>query len=304
MTSDIKLDRDLPPVTSQITIEGAGYSISGERKFRIFDVEGGDLTLNNLTLKEGSSPHKNGGAIKLHRGARVAVNNGIFEDNQAGWGGAIATKSGNVRLIINNSQFRNNAANSYGEASVTLDQHALITHAGGAILVDGGVIDIANSSFQGNRADFSGGALETHSGRTRVSNSTFSYNIANSSGGGAIYIGGGDNTLTHLTLRNNRGYIGGGVYQSGGVCCGYINNIVSSSGGGDCRAWPIQKGGNLIGDRSCAPFLSGDPLLEIGTGDPVHYLAQERQPGALCRRGAILPANRSAWQSASARRSL
>ena len=228
-------------------------------------------------MKKGSSPHKNGGAIKLHDGGRVTVNNGVFEDNQAGWGGAIATKSGNVRLIINNSQFLNNAANSQGGASATIDQHAIISHAGGAILVDGGVVEITNSSFKGNRADFSGGALETHGGRTNVSNSTFSYNTASSSGGGAIYIGSGNNTLTHLTLRNNKGYVGGGINQSGGVLR-LFNNIVASNSGGDCRAWPVQKGGNLIGDRSCATLLSGDPLLEIGAGDAVHYLPMSGSP--------------------------
>ena len=48
----------LQPITSHITIEGNGYTISGDNKFRIFDVDGGMLTVKNLTMTEGK------GAIK------------------------------------------------------------------------------------------------------------------------------------------------------------------------------------------------------------------------------------------------
>ena len=217
LTGDVTLDADLPPITSSITIEGAGYAISGERTYRIFDVEGGALTVNNLTLRDASNPHDYGGAIKLHRGARVSVYNAVFEGNQAGWGGAIATNSSNDRLTVNNSRFVNNAANSQGAASLTRDRHAIIAHAGGALIMEGGVVDISNSSFQGNRADFTGGAIDVFEGRLSIANSTFSENLARDSGGGAISIHGGDSTLTHLTLLNNSAYIGGGIYRTWGV---------------------------------------------------------------------------------------
>lgn len=266
-SKDITLAADLPPITSAITFEGAGFGISGDQKFRIFDIAGGDVIINNLTLKQGSSPHDNGGAIKLHAGARLTVNNAVFQDNAAGWGGAIATTSPNVRLNINSSSFSRNAANNHGEASLTRDESAIITHAGGAIKINGGVVEIANSSFQQNRADFSGGAVEAFQGTVSITNSSFRQNTARDSSGGAIYVGDGVTTLTHLTLLDNNAYRGGGLYQSWGQLR-LRNSIIAGSKGGDCAGRLSQNSGNLIEDGSCAPALRGDPALEDPVGSP------------------------------------
>ena len=53
ITEDITLTEALPAITGTITIEGGGHTISGGRMFRIFDVRGGSLTINNLTLIDG-----------------------------------------------------------------------------------------------------------------------------------------------------------------------------------------------------------------------------------------------------------
>ena len=276
-TEDITLEYDLPPVTSRVTIEGAGFSISGAETFRIFDIDGGDVAINNLTLTNGNSPHERGGAIRLQGGGRLAVNNAVFRDNAAGWGGAIATTSHNARLEINSSSFRGNAANNRGGASMTLNQNAIITHAGGAIHINGGAVEIANSSFRNNRADFSGGALELFRGAVDISNSSFRGNTARGSGGGAIYVGGGTATLTHLTLQRNIAYRGGGIYQSGGVVR-LRNSIVAESRGGDCIGWFNQNSGNLIEDGSCRPALRGDAMLELPIGAPFHLPLHEDSP--------------------------
>ncbi len=60
---DVVLREPLPSITSQITIEGKGFAISGDRKFRVFDIVGGNLILNNLTLRSGKAIQ--GGAIRL-----------------------------------------------------------------------------------------------------------------------------------------------------------------------------------------------------------------------------------------------
>ena len=266
-SKDITLDADLPPITSAIVIEGAGFAISGDQRFRIFDIAGGDVIINNMTLTQGSSPHDRGGAIKLHAGGRLTVNNAVFEGNAAGWGGAIATTSPNARLTVNNSSFSRNAANNHGEASLTQNQSAIITHAGGAINIDGGVVEVANSSFQHNQADFSGGAVEALGGTVSITNSSFRRNTARDSSGGAIYIGGGTATLTHLTLLDNRAYRGGGINQSWGQLR-LRNSIIAGSRGGDCAGRLSQNSGNLIEDGSCSPALDGDPALEDPVGSP------------------------------------
>ena len=53
MTS--RLTEPLPPITGTITIEGGGHTISGDAKYRIFEVNGGRLTINSLTMTDGTS---------------------------------------------------------------------------------------------------------------------------------------------------------------------------------------------------------------------------------------------------------
>ncbi len=54
LSQDATLTEDPPEIRTDITIKGAGYSISGDDKYTFFDVhEDGSLTLNKLTLKEG-----------------------------------------------------------------------------------------------------------------------------------------------------------------------------------------------------------------------------------------------------------
>ena len=142
---DIDLDAALPPITSEITIEGNGYTISGSGKFRIFDVDGGALTILDMTLRDGDAIQ--GGAIRLINGARVSATNVTFSENVAIEGGAIATESSNVRLDVSDSRFIGNRADRNG----------------GALLADGGIVNISGSAFRDNRANHGGygGAIET-----------------------------------------------------------------------------------------------------------------------------------------------
>ena len=59
LTADITLTGELPRIISAITIDGAGYTISGDDEFRIFYVDmGGSLTLQNIHLTEGWAPQR------------------------------------------------------------------------------------------------------------------------------------------------------------------------------------------------------------------------------------------------------
>ena len=54
LSQNATLTADPPEIYSSITIQGAGYSISGDDKYGFFDVQtAGSLTLNNLTLTKG-----------------------------------------------------------------------------------------------------------------------------------------------------------------------------------------------------------------------------------------------------------
>ena len=189
ISDDIVLRAPLPPITGTITIEGNGHSISGNYKQRIFQVDGGRLTINNLTLTRGNST-ESGGAIYASSGARIRINDSALRENKALRGGAIALDYGASSLIINNSQFISNSG----------------FHAAGAVFLRGGDVTIAGSSFLRNSGRYSGGALEvaSSSGALTVSNSSFITNSAMDGGAISVYGNGHRTTMTHVTMYDNR----------------------------------------------------------------------------------------------------
>ena len=62
LSADITLTAALPAITSDITIEGGGYTISGDDTYQIIKQTGGTAVLNNLNLINGMSANT-GGAV-------------------------------------------------------------------------------------------------------------------------------------------------------------------------------------------------------------------------------------------------
>ena len=260
MIRDFTLSEKLPPITSEITIEGNGYTISANKKFQILDVDSGILTIKDVILAKGSGSR--GGAIRLHNGAQVTVSNVEFSANEAVWGGAISTESSNERLVVENSSFVGNRAENKG----------------GAIVADGGIVSISGSSFTNNAATQFGGAIEALRGQVAIANSTLSGNKAQK--GGGIYVSGAETTLTHLTLMNNVAsrIIGAGIYVETGQL--YLrNSIIAGSGNGDdCSGRIDQNRGNFSQDGSCSAQAGGDPMLAEMVGSPAHHPLLDASP--------------------------
>ena len=53
LNQNIVLNQELPWITSEITVEGFGYTISGNERFRHFNIDGGRLTIRNMALTDG-----------------------------------------------------------------------------------------------------------------------------------------------------------------------------------------------------------------------------------------------------------
>ena len=179
LSADITLEGELPRVLSAITIEGAGYSISGDEQFRIFYVDGGALTLQNVHLTGGLAHNevsftfvdgvtgrsKSGGALIANRGSRLELVNSRFTNNVAeAYGGVLDSWASEI--IIVDSEFSGNTAAN-----------------GGAIGSAFSVVTISNSSFDGNIAEAVGSALQVFNGTAAVSDTQFSGNIAAEDGG-------------------------------------------------------------------------------------------------------------------------
>ena len=264
LSEDIRLREALPPITSAMTIEGNGHTISGARKYRIFDVDRGHLTINNLTMSEGVENDSNGGAIRLMNGARATVLDSRFVKNRAIQGGAIYAESHPSRLIIRNSRFERNRAGRFG----------------GAILT-GGAVTILNSSFVGNRSYREGGAISIGwQDKLYIGNSTFIRNRSNAEGGA---LSGGEEaqiTLEHVTMLDNIALGGAGHAISLPAPTRNIrpsaiylrNSLLADTAGKEgalCQGRLAQSIGNFIADGTCSPRLSGDPLLDETSDDAV-----------------------------------
>ncbi|MCE2472747.1 MAG: hypothetical protein J4G18_12780 [Anaerolineae bacterium] len=195
LTKDYILQAPLPQINSHITIEGNGYTISGDNKYRVFRVDGGKLTINDLTLSDGFAKDL-GGAIRLQGGSEVVANDSRFLNNSAKDGGAIASNSEASRVYINKSSFVGNRASLYG----------------GAIMMrNGGDLSVTDSSFVENAANAKyghGGAINaSYADTVDISSSTFIGNRAFR--GGAVSAGYAFTvTLTHVTLLNNQAGLG------------------------------------------------------------------------------------------------
>ncbi|MCA9915184.1 MAG: hypothetical protein KC496_17635, partial [Anaerolineae bacterium] len=202
----------LPAVKNgtNITINGHGAIIrrydrpDDEYQFRIFCVEGGNLTLNNLTI-EGGRIIESGGAGLSNVAGTVAIDNVTFQDNVVyvnpldirdgqGVGGAIYFYSSNSgSMTITNSRFINNSANSDGGAILIWD-----TSPGSVEQVT-----ISNSIFEGNSAAGNGGAIDNFKdGHITGTGNDYFNNYAGSSGG-AFHIRGGTLHETNAVFKDN-----------------------------------------------------------------------------------------------------
>ena len=264
LNEDIRLREALPPITSSVTIEGNGHTISGARKFRIFDVDRGHLTVKNLTMSDGIENDANGGAIRLMNGARATVLGSRFIKNRATQGGAISIESHLSRLTVKNSHFERNRANWRGGAIQTA-----------------GTATILNSSFVENRGSQNGGAISAVvDDKLYIGNSTFIRNRTNGEGGA---LSGGQLaqiTLEHVTMLDNLADTGRGHaiflperarYTTPSSI--YLRNSLlahtSQIEGALCQGPLAQSIGNFIADGSCSPWLRGDPLLGETGADAV-----------------------------------
>ena len=273
-TQDIKLEAALPAITGTITIEGNGFSISGGRRFRIFDVNRGRLTINNLTMTDGKSFSGDGGAIRLQGGSQVSVNDSRFIKNFANNGGAIAVSSRNERLTVVNSFFFGNGAG----------------YNGGALSLIGGAAKDSGSSFVSNSAGHDGGAIRVlNFGRLTLENSSLIHNRAYWEGDEISLENGAVADITHVTMVNAF-LAGSGIalqihdndYGSASRA-NLRNSIIAGEGAAVlCVGELAQNEGNTI-QRGCEAKLSDDPLfaepvIDEATGAILHFPLREDSP--------------------------
>ena len=184
-----------------LVIDGNGHAIDGRGKTRIFIITGNNITLKNITFKNGhsyknyNSPiNNNGGAIKNNLNQNISINNCKFISNTSeGRSGAIHNIGG---LSIVESNFHENTAISGGSisnehGSLTINKSTFkdnIARTSGAIC-NNGSLTIMESEFNENIAQDLGGsgAIQNRAdGELNIIHSIFNQNAAKDGNSGAI----------------------------------------------------------------------------------------------------------------------
>ena len=197
-------------INRNITIYGNGHTIDGNKKARIFQINGGDVTFYNITFVNGNADNDEydaGGAVI--RGCK-AINCTFKENHASGYGGAMYGGFAVDCIFTGNSVVLDGGA-MYGGSAVNCIFTGNSAEYGGAMLKGSAV----NCTFTNNYADC-GGAKEGGS----AENCIFTGNNAGD-GGGAVYNG---NAVNCIFIGNNANAEGGAMYDGSAVNCTFTDN--------------------------------------------------------------------------------
>ena len=234
-SNDSFANNGLPVVTSEITIDGGGFTISRSSadQFRILEVSAsGDLTLSNATLS-GGHPQRSG----MY---------GSYDNN----GGAV-WNAGNLAVvnttITGNTGFKGGGV--YNSGTATLQNSTISSNTayyGGGVYNYNGTATLQNSTISSNTANGKGGGVYTSGGNLSAVNSTISGNSTYRNGGG-LHLS-GPATITGSTISGNStsgnvpGYGGSGISIRSGHTVTIANSTISGNTG-------ERYGGGILSER-------------------------------------------------------
>ena len=182
-------------ITSDITIDGKGYTIDGNHQSRIFNITDATVTLKNINFINAYSNY--GGAICCEDANLTIIacnfSNNVAYSNDT-FGGAVDFEG--ERLIIDNSKFISNKAYDCG-----------------ALIVESTTAKITNTEFSENEALGDEGAAGVFSDNVLIDNCTFYNNYARESVG-ALYLSGNATVNNTVFERNRANRTGILFYQS------------------------------------------------------------------------------------------
>lgn len=235
-----------------VTIQGQGATatvVDGGGVGPIFSVDSGTVTIQNLTVQNGSDTADGGGIVNW---GTLTLSNCLVTNNSTtsgSNGGGLANLGGVV--TIDNCTFSSNTAASFG---------------GGIANTSSGTLQITSSTLSANHANSGdGGGLVNLSGTVTILNSTIS-------GNGAA-IGAGIENFAALTIgsstvaSNTATSAGGGIDTSSTGTTTIKNSIVGDNGGSDCIGTGVMAalGANLDTDGTCrATNFTQTSSLDLG----------------------------------------
>ena len=190
-------------IAKNVTVRGLGLvstTISGDNQYQVFNVNSGTVTLDQVSIVEGSALSGAG----INNQGDLTISNSSINNNNGTAGGDAAGIRNTGSLQILRSTIRNNSASNTGgivnSGTLTIEDSTLSgnnsVNQGAAILNSGTLLTIRRSTLSGNNANNgSGGIYNNTNGNLMIENSTITGNTSNSNtpsgiyGNASLYIG-------------------------------------------------------------------------------------------------------------------
>jgi len=187
--------------TANLILEGGTWNVTDDSTISKIVVDG-DTTIDGTKEDGGKSSLTSNRDLTAaseylieHKGGTLTINNLVIKDvvkeNKSDSTGSIIKRNNGGKIIITNSEFRNNQ-------NVRADGFSGKTY---AIIDIDSDMDISDTKFLNNKTDYMGGALYLHNKEFNITNSTFENNTALQ--GAAIQSNGAKITLTDNIFKNN-----------------------------------------------------------------------------------------------------
>jgi len=239
------------------------------------------IEINNITKNKATG---NGGGVSLEVEASPTLTENIISDNEAGsTGGGLFIE--NLKIIIENNIFDDNGAKYGGAIGITLWSSTTFrgniiknnnsTYVGGGVYVAESSCYILKNTFSSNCSS-EGGAIYSSNSDITMENNRVEGNISDESGGG-IYVAGHDAKIKNNFLTENKsGQDGGAIFIGFDVINAYIDgndfikNKAADRGG---AVWAFESGEYYLHE----PGLSEEYLIkaEIKVSDANYYFNNE-----------------------------
>jgi hypothetical protein len=268
---DLRGDLD---VTDDLLIHGLGRDVSvvDARKIhdRVFDVAAGvSFKIFATTLRGGQTPKKStesGGCLRI-KGPRnsapedaqpslVANNLALVDCKSGADGGGLALET--------------QGPDDFSQVTCGIVARSSAKGDGGGMLVEGGALELRNSTIAFSSAGGVGGALAQAGGSLVMTNATISTNKAKVSGGGLALAGGASaKKIKNVTFARNKAKRGASVSTSADAGELHVSNSIlgdKPKATCDLAAPLVSGGGNLDPGDTCG-LASSDPLELVNT-DP------------------------------------
>jgi hypothetical protein len=242
-----------------LTIVGAGASattINGGAAASVFTINGGAVTIDGVTITNGSSGGAGGG---IDNYGTLTLTDSSLSGNYGYFGGAIENTG---TATVTDSTLSGNTSSAGGAIDNTGTVHVInstLSNDSTNGIYNTGTVTVAGSTFSNDSGYYGGAMVNGGGGTATVSDSTFSGNSATY--GGGIYNPSGTLTVTNSTFVDNGASNGGNIDNNAGILYLGATIVTGSTSGGDC----VLGGGtfndlgyNLDDDGSCNLTATGD----------------------------------------------